>query len=129
MPKIKLEQLSDTIIQELNIYHENIDKEIKSTISKQSSEFVKNTRRDAPRGKRQKFYKNITKKNLLNSPHSYTDLWYVKDPEYRLTHLIKNGHAKRNGGRTKANDFINKNYNDMEKKLETEIKEVIERGR
>lgn len=116
-------------MEELILYHENVDKDIKKVISEQSTKFVKDTKRDAPRGKRQKFYKHIAKKNLENSPHAYTDVWYVKDPEYRITHLIKNGHAKRNGGRTKAQDFITSNYNKMERELEREIKEVCENGR
>ena len=37
-------------------------------------------------------------------------------------------HATKNGGRTKANDFITKNYEKMENNLEKGIEEVIENG-
>lgn len=116
-------------MEELNIYHDDIDKGMREVISDCSSEFVKDTKQDAPKGDRKKFYKSIAKKNLLNKPHQYVDVWYVKDPEYRLTHLIKNGHATVNGGRTKAQDFITPNYEKMEEKLDKGLKEVIENGR
>lgn len=38
----------------------------------------------------------------MESKHHKVADWYVDDPEYRLTHLLENGHAKRNGGRTAA---------------------------
>ena len=129
MRRVNVDNLSNAIMEELILYHENVDKGIKKVIDEKSTEFVNNTKRDAPRGKRQKFYKHIAKKNLINTPHDYKNVWYVKDPEYRLIHLIKNGHAKRNGGRTKAQDFITSNYEKMERELELEIKEVCENGR
>lgn len=129
MRTVNIDDLSDAIMEELTLYHQSIDDGIKKVVNECSNQFVKDTKRDAPRGARQKFYKNIARKNVVNKPHAYTDVWYVKDPEYRLTHLIKNGHATRDGGRTKAQDFITPNYEKMEKKLENGIKEVIESGR
>ena len=129
MRTVDIDNLSDAIMEELNLYHQNIDAGIKKAISECSNQFVKDTKRDAPRGTRQKYYKHIARKNSVNKPHKYTDVWYVKDPEYRLTHLIVKGHATRDGDQTIAQDFITPNYEKMERKLDEEIKEVIESGR
>lgn len=55
-------------------------------------------------------------------------VWYVKPPNYRLTHLLVHGHATRNGGRTKANPFL-KNALDVvlpeyERAVEEAVKEA-----
>ena len=128
MRRVNVDNLSDAIMEELTIFHKAIDKGFMKVIDECSEKFVKNTKADAPKGRRKKFYKHISKKNVVNKLHKYTNLWFVKDPEYRLTHLIKNGHSTRNGGRTKDNDFITQNYEEMEKKLGKEIEEVIKRG-
>lgn len=132
MRTVSVDNLAEAIMDELVMYHEVIDKGMKKVIDEKATEFVKNTKRDAPHGRRQKYYKNIAKKNKINTPHNYVDVWYVKDPEYRLTHLIIKGHAIKRGGRklgeTQGKDFITPNFNRMENELDKELREVIENG-
>ena len=126
-----IDRLSQAINDELKIYSSSVVKGMKKVNDECMKEFVSDTKTDAPKSERKRkgtFAKNITSKTTLDTPNRKVNTWYVKDPEYRLTHLIKNGHAKRNGGRTKAQDFITPNYNKLEEKFEEGIKEVIERG-
>ena len=125
---IQVDNLSAAINNELKLYSSEVVAGMKKANDKCMKEFVEDTKRDAPRGRRQKYYKNITSKTTLDTPNRKVNTWYVKDPEYRLTHLIKNGHATRKGGRTKKNDFIDKNYEKLEKDFEKEVKEVIQNG-
>ena len=48
--------------------------------------------------------------------------------DYQLTHLLENGHATRNGGRTKAYKHIEPVADDCSEKFEREVEELIERG-
>lgn len=128
---IQIEQISKAISNELKVYSTSVTEGMKKVNDECMKEFVSDTKREAPRSKTKRsgtFAKNITSKTTLETPNKKVNTWYVKDPEYRLTHLIKNGHATRKGGRTKAQDFITPNYNKLEENFEEGIKEVIERG-
>ena len=123
--KIAISNLSDAVNDILENYNSEITKNTKKIIHEVSEDFKNNTKNDAPKGKRKKYYKNIDVKTTFENSRGVTDTWYVKDPEYRLTHLIKNGHQTKNGGRTKGNDFIDKNFSKAEKELESKIGEIL----
>lgn len=125
---VDIDKLSDEIKEALDSYNKEITEGIKTKTKDAMDEFVKLTKSDAPVGRRNKFNKNITSKKTYSGISGDTYTWYVKDPEYRLTHLLKNGHATRNGGRTKADDFITNNYNKVEEKYLKDIEEVIKNG-
>ena len=125
MSKISINSFSQAVADVLKDYNRDVIENTKNIIHDVSKEFKSNTKKDAPRGQRNKYNKYIDVKTTYESISGVTDTWYVKDPEYRLTHLIKNGHQTRNGGRTKGNDFIDKNYFKAEKEIEERISKEI----
>lgn len=126
MANISINNLDSEIRKSLNEYKKEISDGIKKVTHEVSENFKENTKKDAPKGNRKKFYKNIDVKTTQENFDGVIDTWYVKDPEYRLTHLIKNGHQTKNGGRTKSNDFIDKNYEIAEHDFENKVKVVIQ---
>lgn len=133
---IDTSKLNEAISNELKLYNSKIVVGMKQVNDNCTQKFVKNTRKDAPKGRRKKghYYTHITSKTIKDTPNEKVNVWYVRNPEYRLTHLIKDSHKiknKPNGrsyGKTKGNDFLNKNYEALEKEYLNGVKEVIKNG-
>ncbi len=51
--------------------------------------------------------------------------WYVKKPNYRLTHLLENPHATRSGGVVAGRRFVRNAYQTVIADYEAEIKEAV----
>ena len=134
---IDTSKLSQAITNELKLFSSDVIEGMKKVNDECTKKFVKNTRKDAPRGHRKKghYYTHIASKTTINTPNEKVNVWYVRSPEYRLTHLLKDGHKiknKPNGkvyGKTKDNDFLEKDYDILEKEYLEGIKEVIENER
>lgn len=126
---ISIDQLGEAISKELTLYSENVIEGIKKEAKKSMDRLVKETKATAPVGNRQKHYRDsIKSKKVSENDRSVSYLWYVEGSDYRLSHLLENGHALRNGGRTRGTHFI-KNASDpiLEEYIQA-VEEVIENG-
>lgn len=132
MAIVGIEHLSAEIDKELTIYSQEVTDGLKEVAKKYSSELVKQTKATAPSGDRKsnKYKDSIKSKKINETPRGVTYAWYVdsKNSNYRLTHLIVNGHATRNGGRTTPNDFLKKAVEDIESKYLKAVEEVLKNG-
>jgi hypothetical protein len=88
----------------------------------------KKTKATAPIGYRRKFKRSISFKEVYKSGGSLrgrTYVWYVKPPDHRLTHLLVHGHAKKNGGRTKSNPFLQKAIDEVTPQYIEEVEDAL----
>ena len=125
-----IDGLSQAITKELTIYSREITEGIKTESKNAMSRLVKRTKETAPVGNRKKHYRdNISSRKLNENDRGVTYQWYVKGSDYRLSHLLENGHATRNGGRVQGTGFIRKASEPIIDDFEKAIEEVIKNGR
>ena len=132
MAIIGIEHLSAQIEKELTIYSTEVTEQLNGLSKKYASELVKKTKATAPVGDRKshKYRDSIKSKKINETQRGATYDWYVdsKDSNYRLTHLLVHGHALRGGGRTKANDFLQKATDEIEEEYLKAVEEVVKNG-
>lgn len=126
--KIQISELGGTIEEQLTIYGKNVQEGIKEAAEKSIKQLVKDTKATAPVGKRKKHYRDSIKSKSYHSTRSDRYVWYVDGPDYRLSHLLENGHALRNGGRVAGTHFIQKAAEPILEQYEKEVEEVIKNG-
>ena len=116
---IRPAELASSISSILEDYKGDVDKIVGEAITDVAKATVKTMKTAGTFGGTGKFKKSWSVK--IEKKRLYTDATvYNKKPG--LTHLLEFGHAKQNGGRTKAFDFIAP-VND---KVQTEVIERIE---
>lgn len=126
---VKLEALGAAISEELTIYHEDITKQVDKLSEKAAKDLVTKTKATAPVGARGSYRRNIASKQVDKSRTGSTYAWYVKPPDYRLTHLLVHGHAKKNGGRTRADPFLANAVNQVLPDYQKAVEEVLKNGK
>lgn len=132
MAVIGIEHLAKEIETTLTVYSKETTEKLKSIANKYSKILKKQTKANAPVGKRKdgKYKDSISCKKRWESANGVSYVWYVnsKDSNYRLTHLLVNGHVKRNGGRTKPNNFLRDAVSEVTTDYLKEVEEAIKNG-
>lgn len=129
--RIQPSELGEAIEQELTVYAEEINEGLSKVVTDSMKKLVKRTKETAPTGKRNgQFRANIAadysalRKRGVGG-RNIAATWYVKPPDHRLTHLIVKGHATKDGGRTRANPFLQKALDEVLPEYEREVEEVL----
>lgn len=123
---ITADKLAGAIKEELTIYHEEVNEKLRSVTRESMADLVHKTRATAPVDQGD-FKKAIAGdfRGLARGLRSVSATWYVKAPHYRRTHLLVNGHATVNGGRTKPNPFLENALAEVLPEYEQKVKEAI----
>ena len=121
--------LGDAIQRELTLYSREVTEKLKSEAKSHMEQLVKETKRTAPVGNRQKHYKDsIKSKKTSENDRGATYTWYVEGPDYRLSHLLENGHATRDGGRVEGTHFIQKASDPIIADFVEKVEEALRNG-
>jgi hypothetical protein len=134
--RIHVGELGSAMEHALELYAQDVQDGIIQVTESNMRNLVKQTKATAPTGRRHgQFKKNITAdyqelrrvKKLRGRTIRAT--WYVKAPDHRLTHLIVHGHATKDGGRTRANPFLQNALDSVLPEYERGIEEVLKNGK
>ena len=127
--KVSIDGLADAVAKELRLYDKHVVEGIRKQVDKSMRQLVQETKGTAPVGHRKKHYRDSISSKVTNqSLRAYEKTWYVRGSDYRLSHLLNNGHALRDGGRYPGTQFITKASVSVIKDYEEAIKEVLQRG-
>lgn len=124
---VQATNVSAAISANLADYGEEVSQQLKQITEAAMADLVQRTKATAPKGRRGKYARQITSESKTTAVGTKCT-WYVKAPDYRLTHLLVHGHATRDGGRTRANPFLQNALDQVLPDFENALKEAIRNG-
>jgi hypothetical protein len=122
---IKPADLGAAIQEELELYSEGVAERVNAVGKTAAEKLKKLTKATAPVASGS-FRKNIAVKEVDSGHGTKKYIWHVKAPDHRLTHLLVHGHATRNGGRTKADPFLQNALDTVLPEYEQAVKEAVQ---
>lgn len=121
--KVSLNNLGQAIAAELEAYAQDVQENISVGVSEITKEITEELKNDPIVPTLSGKYKKSFYFKKLAEGHNYVR-FVVANKRYRLTHLLERGHAKTNGGRTRAFPH----WKPAEDKLNKKMQELIERA-
>ena len=102
--KISVDQLADAVNDALEEYSKLADETMRKAVT-DAGKTVRNSIKEGAPVKSGKYAKSWSVKNTKMNAHALEVTVYSRN-RYQLAHLLEHGHAKRNGGRTRAQIHI-----------------------
>ena len=121
--KVNIDGLAAAIEKELQDYSNLATDDMKKAVRKAGNSVKKDIAETAPK-KTGKYAKSWTVKTMKDSA-TELELTVHSRNRYQLAHLLEHGHAKRNGGRTRAFPHIAPAEEKAVEQLEQEIRKSL----
>lgn len=123
---MKVDKLADAVTKELLAYSDEVAEKTKKVIDNVTQEVDSTIKSHVTFTNRTgKYLKAFKYKTLYEAKDNKRNVWYVKEPQWRLTQLLEYGHASPKGGRTRAFPHIKYGDDFARENLEKEIKEAL----
>lgn len=122
------EKLGEVIGEELQLYTTDVENKLFEAGKKAIKALERITKATAPfnPGAGHKHFRDaIASKSERLGLGVIRNTWYVKPPHHRLTHLLVHGHEKKDGGRTKADPFLQNALDQVLPQYEKDVEEAL----